>query len=139
MKGILTLIFLSFLAITVKAQNDTISVIDTTDYKICNCGIKVDKQPEFPGGINEFFLFVRKNLRWPVKSQETEGRVIIDVTITKNGNLTNAVVKRGLSKEQDEEALRLIKKSPKWKPAILNGKGIDFKYYLIIPFQRDTE
>jgi len=76
-------------------------------------------------------------LRWPVKTQETEGRVIIEVLITKNGRLTDAIVKRGLSRELDKEALRLINKSPKWKPAMLNGKAIDFKYYIIISFERD--
>jgi protein TonB len=135
MKAVFVIITLSFWSILVKAQTGP-SKIDTGEYK-CNCGIKVDEQPEFPGGTNGFSIFVRKNLRWPVKTQEIEGRVIIEVLITKNGRLTNAIVKRGLSREQDKEALRLINKSPKWKPAMLNGKAIDFKYYIIISFERD--
>ncbi|QTE38120.1 energy transducer TonB [Mucilaginibacter gossypii] len=137
MKTVFVIISLSFWSILVKAQTET-SKIDTEEYKY-NCGIKVDKQPEFPGGTNNFFIFVRKNLRWPVKSQEIEGRVIVEVTITKNGKLIGAIVKRGLSREQDKEALRLINKSPKWEPAMLNGKAIDFKYYIIISFKRDIE
>ncbi|MFS2186858.1 energy transducer TonB [Mucilaginibacter sp. Mucisp84] len=137
MKTIFVIISLSFWPILVKAQTET-SKIDTEEYK-SSCGIKVDKQAEFPGGTNNFFIFVRKNLRWPVKSQDIEGRVIVEATITRNGKLTDAIVKRGLSKEQDREALRLINKSPKWEPAMLNGKAIDSKYYIIISFKRDIE
>ena len=71
MKTIFVIISLSFWPILVKAQTET-SKIDTEEYK-CNCGIKVDKQPEFPGGTNNFFIFVRKNLRWPVKVRILKG------------------------------------------------------------------
>ncbi|MEO3406886.1 energy transducer TonB [Mucilaginibacter sp. CAU 1740] len=139
MRWSLVLIFLSLSEITAKAQNNTPLSIDTSAYKVYDYAVKVDKQPEFPGGLDAFFSFIKKNLRWPIKSQKIEGRIFVEVTITKNGSLINPVIKRGLSEEQDKEALRLVKKSPKWKPAMLKGKAIDFKYYLIIPFKRDDE
>ncbi|MFC0518307.1 energy transducer TonB [Mucilaginibacter angelicae] len=96
--------------------------------------------PEFPGGIDGLRSFIKKKLRWPGKGyDDIEGRVIVTFTVETSGELTNIKVVRGLSSEIDKEAIRLMRKSPKWKPAFQNGKPKRVQYSMPISFIRDYD
>ncbi|MFI5140023.1 MAG: energy transducer TonB, partial [Sphingobacteriales bacterium] len=95
----------------------------------------VDKMPTFPGGIKAYGKFLEKNLKWPKNDDDdTQGRVIISFYIEKDGSLTNFKVERSLGKDFDAEALRVLRKSPKWIPVMENGKAIRCRYTLPINF-----
>lgn len=81
----------------------------------------VEQPAEFPGGMGEFYKFISKNFRYPAKGAEVQGRVFISFIVEKNGSLTNFKVLRGLGNSLDEEAIRILKLSPKWKPGRHNG------------------
>lgn len=75
--------------------------------------------PEFPGGMNALNLFLKDNIRYPekLKGSGKEGRVICQFTIDKWGFLKNFKVARsGGDATFDEEALRVIRLLPRWKP-----------------------
>ncbi len=93
--------------------------------------------PEFPGGMTELMKFIQENMRYPKSAakKSIEGRVICQFTIKKDGSIDHKsiIVIRGLHKSLDKEAIRIIKKMPKWKPGEdFNGQAIDYKY--TIPF-----
>ena len=97
----------------------------------------VEKVPEFPGGMTELMKFIQENMRYPKSAAKKgiEGRVICKFTIKKDGSIDHKsiIVIRGLHKSLDKEAIRIIKKMPKWKPGEdFNGQAIDYKYN--IPF-----
>jgi len=76
----------------------------------------VDVLPRFPGGEKAFGEFLHKNI--DTTSQTNHGRVIVSFIVETNGSLTDIKVVRSLNPIADKEAIRILKKSPKWNPGI---------------------
>lgn len=102
-----------------------------------------DAKPQFPGGKAELNKFLAKNLRYPVKAYDfnVQGTVVCRFTIDEEGNVVDAWVVQSLSKECDEEALRVINKMPRWRAAKQNGEAVSFTYEMPVRFkiQDDVE
>ena len=97
----------------------------------------VEDAPEFPGGMSELMKFIQENMQYPkiATKKGIEGRVICQFTIKKDGSIDHKsiIVIRGLHKSLDKEAVRIIKKMPKWTPGKnYKRENIDSKY--TIPF-----
>ncbi|WP_026903857.1 energy transducer TonB [Pedobacter glucosidilyticus] len=92
--------------------------------------------PEFPGGNAAFGEFLSRNLYYPkeAKEQNIKGRIIINFVVEKDGSLANLKILRGIGGGCGEEALRVLSKSPKWKPGIQNGKFVRISYTVPIVF-----
>jgi len=99
----------------------------------------VEQVPEFPGGLNEFMVFLSKNIRYPAKARENkvQGRVIISFIVERDGSLSDVHVVRGIGYGADDEALRVIKLSPNWKPGVQNGHPVRVAYSVPISFSLD--
>ena len=93
--------------------------------------------PEFPGGMSALFDYLRKNIKYPPKALKkgTEGTVVIRFMIDKDGSLSNMGIQKSLSKECDKEALRVVKKMPKWTPGYNGGKPVKCWFTLPIQFK----
>jgi TonB family protein len=91
----------------------------------------VEKLPEFPGGEKAFGTYLHTNLRQP---KGIKGRVITSFVVEKDGSITDIRILRGISKEADEEAIRVLKKSPKWIPGSQVGKVVRVAYTMPINF-----
>lgn len=96
----------------------------------------VEVVPEFPGGISEFGKFLSKNVRYPqsARDQNLQGRVIASFIVEKDGSLTDLHIVRGVAPALDNEALRVLAMSPKWKPGIQNGRLARVAYSVPIAF-----
>jgi len=96
----------------------------------------VEKQPEFPGGIEKFYAFLGKNIRYPAVAREngTQGKVILQFVCERDGSLTDIRVVRGIGDGCDEEAIRVLKSSPKWSPGIQNGRPVRCQYNIPVSF-----
>jgi len=96
----------------------------------------VEQVPEFPGGLDKFNAYLSKSIRYPAVAREngTQGRVIISFVCEKDGSLTDIKVARGIGDGCDEEAVRVIRASPKWKPGIQNGRPVRVAYSVPISF-----
>lgn len=84
------------------------------------------EKADFPGGYKEFQKFIRDNYEYPrqARRQGLEGTISVQFIVEKDGSITEAKVLRGVSPECDEEAMRVIKKVPKWKPAKQRGRAV---------------
>lgn len=94
--------------------------------------------PEFPGGMSELMKFIQENMQYPkiAIKKGIEGRVICQFTVTKDGSIEDIIVVRGLHKSLDKEAVRVIKKMPKWKPGKnYEGQVQDCKYTIPVTFK----
>ncbi len=87
--------------------------------------------PQFPGGEVAFQKYLHQNLR-PING--ATGRVITCFVIEKDGSLSNIRVLKGLNKEADAEAIRVIKASPNWSPGVYNGQPQRKAYTMPINF-----
>jgi len=97
---------------------------------------EVDNQPQFPGGVNQFFNFLAKNIRYPAVDREkkTEGRVIVQFIVEKDGHITAVKAVRGPSPTLMNEAEMVINTSPAWEPGTQNGKPVRVAYTVPISF-----
>ena len=94
--------------------------------------------PEFPGGMSELMKFIQENMQYPkiAIKKGIEGRVICQFTVTKDGSIEDIIVVRGLHKSLDKEAVRVIKKMPKWKPGKnYKGEVQNYKYTIPVTFK----
>lgn len=101
----------------------------------------VENQPDFPGGMQAFYKYLGNNIRYPAVARENnvQGRVFVTFVVEKDGSLTDIKVMRGIGSGCDEEAVRVLKKSPKWKAGIQNGRPVRVQYSVPIAFNLASE
>jgi len=94
-------------------------------------------QPGFPGGPTAFFSFLQQNVIYPPKAvkKNIEGKVYLSFVVEKDGSLTHIEVLRGVSTAIDAEAIRVIRHSPKWIPALQDGLPVRKSFDLAINFK----
>ena len=92
---------------------------------------------QMPTPLFELPEYLQKNLNYPeaAKKAGIEGRVIVQFVITKYGTLENVKVTRGIGAGCDEEAARVVKSMPAWKPGMQNGKAVNVYYTLPMTFK----
>jgi hypothetical protein len=88
-------------------------------------------QPTFPGGIEKFYEFIGKNYKMP-DVKDLKGKIYIQFIIEKDGSLTEIKSIRDLGNGTAEEAIRVLKLSPKWIPGEQDGKPVRVQYSLPI-------
>lgn len=113
-------------------REEAVAVEDNTVYDF----VSIEKQPDFPGGMAKFYSYVGKSLKYPSMAVENnvQGKVFLSFVVEKDGKLTDIVVTRGIGSGCDEEAVRVLKSSPRWTPGIQNGKPVRVKYNININF-----
>lgn len=94
-----------------------------------------DKIPQFPGGTKIFYEFIKANRQENLVLQNRPYRVVLEVVIEKDGSITNAKIVNSIDSLHDNDALRLIKKMPKWIPARLNNDAIRFKMLIPVSYK----
>lgn len=98
---------------------------------------KVEIAAEMEGGLPELYKFVGQNLKYPMKARRLghQGTVFISFVVEKDGALENVQCVKGVSKECDAEALRVVKLLPSWTPMIIRGQKVKCKYVLPVKFK----
>lgn len=93
--------------------------------------------PEFPGGTDALMSFLTKNIRYPEDAREMgiQGKVICKFVVEPNGEVTNISILRGVHPSCDQEAIRVLKKMPVWKPGMQYGRKVRVYYNLPIVFR----
>jgi periplasmic protein TonB len=83
------------------------------------------REPEFPGGQEAWLNFLRKNLIAPLDLQSGEKKTVsIRFFVSVDGIVADFEVVQSGGRAFDNEVIRVLKKMPKWKPAIQNGQAI---------------
>lgn len=96
----------------------------------------VDFPAEFPGGINALRAYIANNLQYPdeAREEEIEGKVFASFVVAKDGIVTNIQIDRKLGHGCDEEVIRVLKRMPKWTPAKLDGKPVNYRFRIPVTF-----
>ena len=99
--------------------------------------IFAETQPSFPGGLDAFYAYLGKTLNYPsqAKRQGVSGKVFVEFVVDKDGSLSNIRVMKGIGAGCDEEAVRVIKNSPHWKPGKQRGKAVRVRMVVPILFK----
>ena len=120
---------------------DPNSIVDYIE--ICNDSFELksysDPMPSFQGGQTAFDDYIKNNLKYPKQAMEIglEGCVILNFIIECDGSISDVILLKGIGYGCDEEAIRLIEKSPPWIPGKLNDKPVRVQFILPISFKID--
>ena len=97
----------------------------------------VEEQAAPVGGMAAFFEYFGKNLKYPIPARQAgvEGKVYIQFVVTKTGEIGAVKVLKGIGHGCDEEAIRVVKGSPKWQPAKQRGRPVNSRVTLPLVFK----
>ncbi|MBE0641459.1 MAG: TonB family protein, partial [Bacteroidales bacterium] len=99
---------------------------------------EVKSMPQYPGGQEAMIRFLVDNIKYPemARKKGVMGTVYVNFVVNEKGEVNSAEVARGISKEFDEEALRVVKLMNTWKPAVdKEGKPIAVQMTLPVKFE----
>ena len=100
--------------------------------------VSVEEMPKFQGGdFSKFSKWVQKNCQYPVMAQETgiQGSVLLQLVVEKDGRVSVVEVLNSPDKLLTDEALRVIKKSPKFTPGKQRGVPVRVQFVLPVRFK----
>ncbi|MBQ0049853.1 MAG: energy transducer TonB [Bacteroidales bacterium] len=122
MKKLLTLSLMCLVAIVVSAQKNEFPV--------------PDKIAKYPGGNDAMARFLQENLQYPKSSQmeRKEGRVLVSFVVNRDGTIQNPTITESPDDALAQEALRVVRLMPRWKPAELSGSPVKMRFTLPINF-----
>lgn len=97
----------------------------------------VEQRPEFPGGEAAMQKFLAENIRYPSVAQRNglEGLVVLAFVVNRKGEISDIQVLKKLGGGTEEEAIRVVKSMPKWKPGRNNGREVSVRYNLPVRFK----
>lgn len=104
------------------------------------------KPAEFKGGgIPVWIQYLGRNMKTPerfqnlYKTKPYKGTVIASFIIDESGNLGNIFIEQSCEWSTDSESIRVLKTSPKWKPAIQDGKAVVYTHRQSLSFTVSEE
>ncbi len=97
----------------------------------------VEEDPEYPGGMEELYKFVGKNLQYPALAKENNitGRVYVSFVVEKDGSVSKVKVLKEIGGGCGNEAMRVVKMMPKWKPGKQHGRAVRTQFTLPVMFE----
>lgn len=95
------------------------------------------EEPQYPGGRKELLKYMEENMRYPdsMRDLDMEGEVVVEFYVERNGVISGVSVVKSVSKEFDDEAIRLTRNMPRWTPGRKNGALVRYKMTMPINFK----
>lgn len=99
--------------------------------------LMAEKTPEFPGGTKALSKYLRRNLNYPKEARRMgiEGKVFVEFIVDTDGSIVDVKVVKGIGAGCDEEAVRVLKSSPKWIPGEVRNESVKVKMSIPIVFK----
>lgn len=99
--------------------------------------VAVEKQAEFPGGIQALMQWLSMNVRYPedAMKNDAQGRVIVKFVVNADGSISDPTVLKGVETSLDKEAVRVVRAMPKWIPAENQGQKVASYFNIPISFK----
>lgn len=97
----------------------------------------VEQNPVFPGGQAELLKFLSDNIQYPPQAAEngTEGKVVVQFVIEKDGHVGDAKIVRGAGEEFNQEAIRVCQSLPKFTPGRKDGQPVRVWFTVPVTFK----
>ncbi len=96
----------------------------------------VDVMPAYPGGEDALHKFIAESVEYPEVARDSgmQGRVYVSFVIDSKGEVANVKIARSICSSLDEEAIRVIKSMPVWKPGYKEGKPVNVVFTIPVNF-----
>tara|TARA_B110000914_G_scaffold212013_1_gene212573 strand:+ start:474 stop:1127 length:654 start_codon:yes stop_codon:yes gene_type:complete len=114
-------------------EDEEIEIIEEDDDEFF---MVVENMPIFPGGDLGLMKYIQKHVKYPAIAKEYNitGKVYVSFIVDKSGKVTNVKIVRGVDKNLDAEAMRVVKSLPKYKPGKQRGKAVRVMFTIPINF-----
>ncbi len=98
-----------------------------------------EEPSSFKGGIPAMKKFLAKNMYYPDAALDNniQGKVWVRFVVNEKGQVSDAVVTKSVHPLLDQEALRVVRKMPKWIPGKIDGEKVKSYYDLPVNFKLD--
>lgn len=96
----------------------------------------VEEMPRFPGGQAAMYKYLQDHVKYPDMAIQLgiQGTVYVTFVVGTDGSIHDVKLKRGVDKELNAEAIRVVKAMPKWSPGKQNGKSVNVRCLLPVHF-----
>ncbi|MDE6294534.1 MAG: energy transducer TonB [Muribaculaceae bacterium] len=103
--------------------------------------VAVEQPAEFPGGPQAMMKWLGNNIRYPESAQAEgiSGRVVVKFVVEKDGSIGSPTIVKGVNRDLDQEALRVVKRMPKWQPGKNNGQPVRSYFNLPVTFRLQNQ
>jgi protein TonB len=126
-----------------EVKNEDVQVVETVQEEVkeeeapVEVFVVVEEMPTFPGGEVELMKFINSNIVYPeiAKENNIQGRVILRFCVTYKGAVDQVQILKPVDPALDNEAIRVIKMLPAWKPGKQGGKPVNVWYSVPVTFQ----
>ncbi|MBO4662268.1 MAG: energy transducer TonB [Bacteroidaceae bacterium] len=97
----------------------------------------VEENAQFPGGDEACMKWLHDHIKYPSICQEqgVQGRVIVAFVVNKDGTIVDVKVLRSPDQHLSDEAVRVVKQMPKWKPARQGNRSVRSRFNLPVMFR----
>lgn len=127
----------------IEVQNEEVTIVEEVEEEVqeeeapAEVFVVVEEMPAYPGGDTELMKFIYDNIQYPeiAKENNIQGRVIIRFCVTYKGGVDQVTVLKGVDPALDNEAVRVIKMLPTWRPGKQGGKAVNVWYSVPVTFQ----
>ena len=103
----------------------------------------VQQPAEFPGGVQGWTRYLERTLNrdLPVENGAPSGRyaVVVSFIVSRDGSISDVKSENDPGYGTKEEAVRVIQRGPKWKPAVQNGRNVIYRHRQTVVFQVSDE
>ncbi len=133
MNNILSFILIAMVCLKANAQ---VAIPPSGEMKVFT---KVEQPAVFPGGDESFKAYLNRNINLKKITpylHDTSQVVTVKFLVDEKGLVSNVSVKEPIDapKEIKDEAVQLIRRGPKWQPAVQNGRNVMYQVVLPITF-----
>jgi len=129
----------AFLLISQFVKAQTGSSPDTSGNKKERVFTSIEKVPSFPGGTENFYRYLAKNLRYPdvARLVGINGRLKVSFVVERDGSIAEATPMNCIGAGCEAEAVKLLENSPKWSPGMQNSRPVRVAYSVPITFSTE--
>ncbi len=98
----------------------------------------VSEKPSCPGGDEMLMHYINEERRYPAKAYKdgVQGRVTCSFVVNTDGSVSHVKVLRGVEQSLNQEAVRLIRKMPAWRPGKLDGQAVPVRVIYAVAFRK---
>lgn len=134
MKKIAFLLLVALMSTTTISAQKTVISMRQSDEKVFDV---VEHMPEYPGGMDSLMTFLMRTVKYPKEAMDKgiQGRVLVKFVVEKDGQVSEPEIVKSVFPALNEEALRVIRCMPKWKPGMQSGKVVRVFFTLPITFR----
>ena len=103
--------------------------------------VAVEQPAEFKGGMGALMKWLGNNIRYPEAAQQNgvQGRVVVKFVVEKDGSVSQPTILKGVDKDLDQEAIRVVKRMPKWQPGKNIGQPVRSYFQLPVTFKLQNQ